>query len=150
MHRGFRNCEPITLTERDHDVVHFNIRMLPEYRALDNWMRCEVEPQALRDMHGNFGRDGWSLDLRKGARFDQLLEHFREHIDRDDFPAAADIRLDWPDKPPIVVLRMVKTGEIYLCDGEKRVFNACYHGETAIRALMAHVDEDRDIVHRFP
>src|SRR5260370_22554311 len=99
-------------------------------------------------MHGTFGRDEWNVDLCKGARFDQLLERFRQRIDADDFPAATDIRSKWHDKPPIVVLRMVKTGEIYL-DGEKRVFNACYNSETAISALMAHVDEDRDIVDRF-
>jgi hypothetical protein len=124
--------------------------MLPEYRELDNWMRCEVEPQVLRDMHGTFSRDDYHVELRKGARFDQLLEHFRARIDRDDFPIAADIRSPWPDKPPVVVLRMVKTGELYLCDGEKRVLNACYHGERAIRAFLVHVDEDREVIESFP
>ena len=150
MRRGFRNCEAITIDELDADVTHYKIGMLPEYRKLNNWLRCEVDPQVLRDMHGTFGRDGYDVDLCKGARFDQLLGHFRESIDRDDFPVAADIRSPWPDKPPIVVLRMVKTGELYLCDGEKRVFNACYHGEGSIRALLVHVDEDREVVTRFP
>ena len=150
MNRGIRSCTAMTLEELDEAVVSNNIGMLPEYRALDNWMRCEVEPQVLRDMHGTFGRDGHAVELHKGAPFEQLLQYFRARIDQDDFPAAADIRTEWPDKPPVVVLRMVKTGELYLCDGEKRVLNACYHGERAIRAFVVHVDEDRDIVESFP
>src|SRR5690242_1652852 len=47
MRRGFRNCEPITIDELDADVAQYKISMLPEYRVLNNWLRCEVEPQVL-------------------------------------------------------------------------------------------------------
>ena len=150
MKRGIENCEPISLDELDDDVRRYGISMLDEYRALDNWMRCEVEPPTLRSVHGDFERDGVSVKFPKGVRFDQLLEHFRGQIDNADFPLASHIRAGWSDKPPVVVLRMIKTGELYLCDGQKRVFNACYHGESSIRALLVHVDEDREIVEHFP
>ena len=139
---GLLDCIPLSHEELDQEVERYHLGMVPEYRKLDDWRRCQVTPQSIRIVHGDFRRG----PLRKGRLFDDVMREVRDRIDHDNFPLAEDIRMAWPDKQPILVLHTIHNGELYVFDGEKRVFNACYHGEGAMEAFVVDVDEHRDVL----
>jgi hypothetical protein len=139
---GLLSCEPLSHEELDREVARHQIGMLPEYRKLDGWRRCQVTPQSIRIVHGDFRNE----PLRKGRLFGDVMRDVRSRIDRDDFPFAEDIRAAWPDKPPVLVLRTIRNGELYVFDGQKRVLNACYHHEEAMEAFVVDVTEERDVL----
>jgi hypothetical protein len=123
---------------------HFNL--LHEHRGDQEWLRCQVDPRDLRDMHGVIGRDGFDVALEKGRHFRVLLERFRDRIERGDFPAADDIRRHGPDKPAIIVERTRSNGAMYVTDGEARTFNALFHDEPLLDALVVMSDIEREVL----
>lgn len=119
--------------------------LLNEHRVIDDWLECQVDPSDLRDMHGEFRRNGEKVLLKKGRRFAELLEQFRSKIESDEFPAATDIRTPWPSKPRIVVQKALPDQYLYVADGVKRTFNALFNGETRLDAFVVCKYENREV-----
>lgn len=119
---------------------------LAEHEGREGWRRLAVEVSQLRDMHGEYGRDGVRVGLEKGRRFVVLFSRLRARIDDGDFPEVEDITREWKDKPAIIVQRTPHNGALYVADGEKRTFNALYNGESTIDAFVIDIDEERDVL----
>lgn len=139
---NIRNNRPISYDERqklklDHGLSGF----LPEYDHLPDWQICEVNPRVLRTVHGDFRGE----PVPKEKILHEYVDTVRDRIDNNDYPFAADIRVAWPNKPPIYVLRTKRNGELYVYDGQKRTINACYNSDKWIVALVVDVDEQRDV-----
>jgi hypothetical protein len=137
-----RNAAAISPEERHRIRREHGLSGFIEYDDRPGWQLCEVRPQALRVVHGDFRGE----PLTKGELFSTYLRCVRAKIDSGDFQKALEIRGDFPNKPPIYVLRTRNNQELYVLDGELRTLNACYHAEDWIPALLVDVDEQREIV----
>jgi hypothetical protein len=139
---NLRNCRPISHDERQATRRHYQLTGFLEYDGLPGWKICEVRPQSLRVVHGDFRGE----PLIKGELINTIVDRVRSRIDDKDFPFSEDISRSWSDKPPVYVLRTVHNGELYVYDGQKRTFNACFNKDDWIQALVIDVDERRDVV----
>lgn len=142
-----RNCKDVTRQEVEAHYKVLGIDGLSEHKGLDGWHRCQVRVSALRNMYGAFGRkeDGF-IDLLKGERLQEQLEHHRQLVDSAVFPRAELIKKHWSDKPMLIVQQTKINGELYVSDGVTRTFNACYHNEPWLDAYVIELDQERDVI----
>jgi len=70
---------PVTAAEVEAYGRANDFGLLDEHKGRDGWLRCEIDPRLLRDMHGTFGRDGFDVDLEKGRRFGELIELIEQY-----------------------------------------------------------------------
>lgn len=137
-----RNCRPVSRQERTRIRRKYQLTGFLEYDKLDGWQLCEVRPNVLRTVHGDFRGE----PLVKGELLNERIEKVRARIEAGTYEFANEIRRHWPSKPPIYVLRTSHNGELYVYDGQKRTLNACFNNDEWIPALLVDVDERREVV----
>lgn len=137
-----KNSKSISRSERRDIRRRYQLGGFLEYDGLPGWQECEIRPQMLRIVHGDFRGE----PLLKGELIDAYVRRVRDRIDSSDFPFSDEIRQKWPNKPPVYVLRTRSNQELYVYDGQKRTLNACYNADEWITALLVDVDEDRDVL----
>lgn len=142
MEHKVKNSRPISRNER-RDIRRQNqLGSFLEYDGLPGWQLCEVRPQSLRIVHDDFRGE----PLIKGELIETTVNRIRSRIDADDFPFSDQIRQRWTNKSPVYVLRTRHNGELYVYDGQKRTFNACYNADEWMPALLVDVDEEREVI----
>ena len=129
--------EPIS-PERARRFAEANeLNILPEYADASTWLLCRVQAGVLRNVYGDVG----PLVAEKGERLARMAERVRlgDPARRNaDFAAKV---LTARGGLRAVILRG-PSGQLYVGDGNKRVLNACLHGERWIEAILVSVPED--------
>lgn len=142
-----QDCVPMTWAEVEAYGNKHGFGFLDEHRGLDGWHKCRVAVTDLRNMHGDFGRvEDSFVQLRKGQLLSEQLLAMKDRVSDGNFPRAATIRSQWPNKPMIVAQKTKSSGQLYVVDGVTRTFHACYHGEQWLDALVITLDQEREVV----
>lgn len=125
----------------------YEIGILKEHKEFEDWVRCKVKTKELRNMHGAFGRvEDSFIELCKGRRLSEQLLENADSVKSNVFPRSKMIKQEWINKPAIYVQRTMSSGELYVADGMTRTFNASYHNEPWLDAMVITFDEEREVV----
>jgi hypothetical protein len=124
--------QPVPASEACAHALEHTKGPLDESWQMEQWSKGLVEVALLRTANPDF--DG--LRLTKNERMADILERSRGDVVDGTFPRSQRIKVG--GAIPAVMIESDDTGELFVADGQGRVFTALWHGIERIDAYVFH------------